>query len=183
MFNGHDALLREEGLGVVVNELTVDETVDAVRGNFCHLGLHLLLLAVLCVRLSSNVEYRETDLLCALQLSKLAGALDLHFGAINLDLVGVHGCKKKRSACNTSQTLKQKLERTGVGDHNLGIVEGFGAIRGDALVENEACERSQSKRCVCSLPVCSRARLTFVEVRIRQLAADLFDDLDVVEVC
>jgi hypothetical protein len=44
VLDGHDAVLGEEGLGVVVDELSVDEAGDAVRGDLGDFGFHFLLL-------------------------------------------------------------------------------------------------------------------------------------------
>ncbi|KAI3491659.1 hypothetical protein L1887_43971 [Cichorium endivia] len=74
-----------------------------------------------------------------LELGELAGALDAHACAKHLDLVRVHGR---------------------VGDEDLGVVERFGTVGADLLVEDEA----------------------LVEVRVGELAAGLLDDLDVLEV-
>ena len=43
VLNRHDALLREEGFRVVVDELPVDEDVDAMGSNRVNLCLHLFL--------------------------------------------------------------------------------------------------------------------------------------------
>lgn len=43
VLNGQDALFGEKRLGVVVDELTVHEAVDAMGSNRLNLGLHLFL--------------------------------------------------------------------------------------------------------------------------------------------
>ncbi len=71
VLDAHDAGLGEQGLGPVVDELAVDEAVDAVLLDLLHLGLHLLALG-------------------ALELGELARALDAEARAKDLDLVRVH---------------------------------------------------------------------------------------------
>mmetsp|Transcript_160934 Transcript_160934/g.516530 ORF Transcript_160934/g.516530 Transcript_160934/m.516530 type:complete len:633 (-) Transcript_160934:27-1925(-) len=71
MLNGHDPSILEELLGIVVDELTVDEHVAAVRRNPVHLVPHLLLLG-------------------RLNLSHRLEGVNLDAGPIDLDLVGVH---------------------------------------------------------------------------------------------
>lgn len=53
------------------------------------------------------------------------------------------------------------MELTSVGDEDLGIFKALGAVHADGLVEDKA----------------------LIQVRVRQLSADLFDDLDVVQIC
>ena len=43
MLNGHDSCIRKQLFGVVVDELSVDETVDVVFEDHIHFLLHLLL--------------------------------------------------------------------------------------------------------------------------------------------
>ena len=72
VLDGHDARVGEQLLGVVVDELTVDEDVGAVLADALHLLLHLLLLG-------------------ELELGHLGHRVDLDARAEHLDLVGVHG--------------------------------------------------------------------------------------------
>lgn len=120
MLDAHDAGVGQQALWVVVDELTVDEAVDAVRLDALHLCLHLFALG-------------------ALQLGQLARALDAHARTEHLDLVRVH----RR-----------------VGNQNARILQALRAVGADALVQDEA----------------------LVQVAVVQLAADLFDDLHVLEV-
>jgi hypothetical protein len=71
-----NASVREKLLGPVVDELSVDETIDAVALDALDLGLHLLALRLL-------------------QLGQLAGSLNLYSRAEDLHLVCVHA-----SVCN-----------------------------------------------------------------------------------
>ena len=41
LFDGHDAVLPKDLFGVVVDELAVDEHIDAVRNDAVALGAHL----------------------------------------------------------------------------------------------------------------------------------------------
>ncbi|GIX62056.1 DUF748 domain-containing protein [Babesia caballi] len=72
VLDGHDAGLLEELVGVVVDQLPVDEDVAAVAQNAVDLVLHLLLLALL-------------------QRAHGLEAVDVHLHAVDLHLVGVHG--------------------------------------------------------------------------------------------
>jgi hypothetical protein len=47
VLDGHNSLVSKELLGVVVDELSVDEDVDVVLADQLHLVLHLLLLGQL----------------------------------------------------------------------------------------------------------------------------------------
>mmetsp|Transcript_35657 Transcript_35657/g.70928 ORF Transcript_35657/g.70928 Transcript_35657/m.70928 type:complete len:377 (+) Transcript_35657:433-1563(+) len=71
MLDGHDAGLFEQLLRVVVDQLAVNENIATVLDNAVDLALHLLLLRLL--DLSNRLE-----------------RVDLHAGAVNLDLVCVH---------------------------------------------------------------------------------------------
>mmetsp|Transcript_23269 Transcript_23269/g.53775 ORF Transcript_23269/g.53775 Transcript_23269/m.53775 type:complete len:250 (-) Transcript_23269:126-875(-) len=71
VLDGHDASLLEQLLGVIVDQLTVDEHVAAVLDNAVHLRLHLLPLRLL-------------DLGDGLQ------GVHLHAGAVDFYLVRVH---------------------------------------------------------------------------------------------
>mmetsp|Transcript_13265 Transcript_13265/g.26504 ORF Transcript_13265/g.26504 Transcript_13265/m.26504 type:complete len:483 (-) Transcript_13265:112-1560(-) len=72
VFDGHDAVFGEDLLGEVVDELAVDEAVDAVVHDFLAFAAHLVLLGLLDLR-----HFGE----------------GVHFdaGAPDLDFVGVHG--------------------------------------------------------------------------------------------
>ena len=72
MLNDQDALFREQRLGVIVYQLPVDETIDAVgcdRFNFC---FHLFSFG-------------------AFELGKFTRGVYLYTGAKDFDLVGIHG--------------------------------------------------------------------------------------------
>ena len=71
VLNSHDALISEELLGVVVDELSVDEHIHVVTANQIDLLLHLLFL--------SQLEFRD-----------LRDIVDLDPGPKHLDLVSVH---------------------------------------------------------------------------------------------
>mmetsp|Transcript_20674 Transcript_20674/g.48868 ORF Transcript_20674/g.48868 Transcript_20674/m.48868 type:complete len:547 (+) Transcript_20674:69-1709(+) len=71
VLDGHDALLGEDALGQVVDELPVDEDVAPVRGDLAALGPHLVLLGLL-------------------DLGHLGHGVDADAAAVDLDLVGVH---------------------------------------------------------------------------------------------
>ena len=71
VLDGRDALVAEHLLGVVVDELAVDEEVAAVRGDLLALGSHLRLLR-------------------SLDLANLRHGVHPHARAVDLDLVGVH---------------------------------------------------------------------------------------------
>ena len=120
MLDGADASIREELLWPVVDELSVDETVDAVCLDALNLGLHLLALSLL-------------------QLSELACRVDLDPCTEDLDLVRVHGC---------------------VGNQNLCVFYPLWLVHTELLVQDES----------------------LVQVRVLQLSASLFDDLNVREV-
>jgi hypothetical protein len=66
--------------------------------------------------------------------------------------------------------------RTCIGDEDLGVFEAARAVDADALVEDEACHGESAAGEL------GRTLRTLVEVRVGQAAADLFDDLDVIEV-
>mmetsp|Transcript_41395 Transcript_41395/g.113905 ORF Transcript_41395/g.113905 Transcript_41395/m.113905 type:complete len:448 (-) Transcript_41395:770-2113(-) len=94
----HDAVVRKLLLGQVVDELPVDEHVAAVRHDALHLVEHLLLLG-------------------GLNLRDLGDRVHLDLGAVDLDLVGVHGR---------------------VGDEHLALLHALGAADANLLVEEEA---------------------------------------------
>ena len=79
VLDGHDARLREELLRVVVDELAVDEAVDAVADNAANFSLHALLLR-------------------GLNLGDLGHAVHAHLGAEDFDLVRVHGRVREENA-------------------------------------------------------------------------------------
>lgn len=72
VLDDHDAFLSEELLGVVVDELSVDEDVGLVGNDLVDLPLHLQLLGLF-------------------DLGDLHHGVDLHLGSENLDFVVVHG--------------------------------------------------------------------------------------------
>ena len=87
----HDTPFREEGLGVVVDELAVDEAVDAVRGDGVDLRLHLFLCTrAVRKRRSLNNVYEPTYSFRTLELSELASAVDLDTRTEHLDFIRVH---------------------------------------------------------------------------------------------
>ena len=49
MLNGHDTSVCKDLLGEVVDELSVDEAVEALADDVLHLGAHLLLLCLLYI--------------------------------------------------------------------------------------------------------------------------------------
>ena len=72
VLNGHDSLVGKQLLGVVVDQLSVDENVDVVLADEIHLVLHFLLLR-------------------NLNLGHLGHVLNADSGAEHFDLVRVHG--------------------------------------------------------------------------------------------
>mmetsp|Transcript_56005 Transcript_56005/g.93095 ORF Transcript_56005/g.93095 Transcript_56005/m.93095 type:complete len:336 (-) Transcript_56005:260-1267(-) len=98
VLNGHDTVGGKVLLGEVVDELTVDEAVDTVADDLLALGTH-------------------TGALSVLDFSDLGDRVDLDLGAIDLDLVGVHG---------------------GVGDEDAGVFDALGLADTDLLLEDEA---------------------------------------------
>ena len=118
VLDGHDALVGEKLLGVVVDELAVDEHVDVVLADQVHLVLHLLLLGDLwrfsLLEKCSKKTYRQ---LFYLNLRDLCDVLHAHARPEDLDLVCVHG---------------------GVGDQDLGVLDPLGLVGAGGLVQDEA---------------------------------------------
>lgn len=73
MLDGNNSCISENLLRVVVDQLPVDENIDALSNDLLTFGLHL-------------------GLLCLLNFSNAVQAVGLHTSTIHLDLVGVHGC-------------------------------------------------------------------------------------------
>mmetsp|Transcript_19598 Transcript_19598/g.28934 ORF Transcript_19598/g.28934 Transcript_19598/m.28934 type:complete len:354 (-) Transcript_19598:412-1473(-) len=72
MFNGHNTVLSKDGLGKVVNELTVNENVCSMSNNLLTLLTHLVLL-------------------CLFNLRHLIHGINLDTTSINFDLISIHG--------------------------------------------------------------------------------------------
>ena len=71
MFDRSHARFGEELLGVVVNQLTVDEAVDAVTDDLFALALHLLSLRLF--------DFRH-----------LGHGIDAHARSVNFNFIGIH---------------------------------------------------------------------------------------------
>ncbi|KAI6750784.1 hypothetical protein HG530_014234 [Fusarium avenaceum] len=77
VLNRHDTSISEQLLGPVINELSVDKAVDAVRLDLLHLGLHLLLLGLL----------ELGQLACRANLDTCTKDLDLSLGLVDTNLL------------------------------------------------------------------------------------------------
>lgn len=83
------------------------------------------------------------------------------------------------SSCETSKL-------TSVGDQDLGVLDPLGAVDTNLLVQDEACEmlwiESSVSQRLLNQNTASRSLRTLIQVTIRQLSSDLFDDLDVIQI-
>ena len=80
MLNGHNVVLGENTFGVVVDQLPVDEDVDAVVHDFHAFVLHLLLFG-------------------GLDGGDVVHGRNPYAGAVDLNLVGVHGRVRNQDLC------------------------------------------------------------------------------------
>lgn len=78
---------------------------------------------------------------------------------------------------------------TSVGNEDLGVFYPLGAVGSNLLVQDEACMFSASPsiqpryNCPDSAPgVIVKGALTLIQIRVRQLAANLFDNLDMLQI-
>lgn len=81
--------------------------------------------------------------------------------------------------CVGTNSVKVAWELTGIGNEDLGVFESFWTIDADRLVQNEAFHVLMS----CMAIAAGGRNLTFIEIRICQLFADLLDDLNMVQIC
>jgi hypothetical protein len=83
------------------------------------------------------------------------------------------------SSCETSQL-------TGVGDQDLGVLNPLGAVDTNLLVQDEACEmlwiKSSISQKLLKPNTASQSLRTLIQVTIRQLSSNLFNDLDVIQI-
>lgn len=75
---------------------------------------------------------------------------------------------------------------TGVGNQNLGVLDPLGAVDSNLLVQDETCRTGGKRRALQLLHLEAflpySPLLTFVEITIRQLSSNLFDDLNVIQI-
>lgn len=113
MLDAYHAGIRKQLLGPVVDQLAVDKTVDAVRLDLGHLGLHLVLFG-------------------ALELGQLAGPVHAHARTKDLDLVRVHGCMVPDVLAGAWWVY------TCVCHEDLGILDSLGLVHAKLFVQDKA---------------------------------------------
>ena len=126
MLNHGDTSLLKELLGVVVDELTVDEDIGLVGKDFVNLGLHLALLSVL-------------------NLTNLVHRVDLDLGAHDLDLVVVergisnHDFRvghKLLAASGNGLFKDETISKEGVTESTTGLLDELNVVKVTGTLES-----------------------------------------------
>lgn len=140
VLDGKDAFLSEERLWVVVDELPVDEAVDAVRCDCLNFRLHLFLRRFELREQVSRLEYRQVDRTRSARSSSASfPVLSTFTRAPKILILSVSIAIRTKSQLRQNTNEQSCAVLTGVRDEDLGILEPFGAVDANGFVKDESC--------------------------------------------